>query len=75
MLRYATHVAKQSLYNTPPSFSIYMVRNILRWVKANGGLSGMEARNRAKAGVLYGRVRRAFGFLPLPGWSPRAGRS
>jgi phosphoserine aminotransferase len=54
MLRYATHVAKQSLYNTPPSFSIYMVRNVLRWVKANGGLAGMEARNRAKANVLYG---------------------
>ena len=31
MLRYATHLDKESLYNTPPTFSIYMVRNVLRW--------------------------------------------
>lgn len=53
MLRYQTHLSKESLYNTPPSFSIYMVRNVLRWVKANGGLVAMEARNRAKGDLLY----------------------
>jgi phosphoserine aminotransferase len=66
MLRYATHVAKQSLYNTPPSFSIYMVRNVLRWVKANGGLAGMEARNRAKANVLYGVFDELSDFYRCP---------
>ncbi len=53
MLRYQTHLSKESLYNTPPSFSVYMVRNVLRWVKAQGGLAGMEARNRAKGDLLY----------------------
>lgn len=53
MLRYATHLSKESLYNTPPTFSIYMVRNVLRWVKAQGGLAGMERRNRAKGDLLY----------------------
>ena len=48
MLSYATHVEKDSLYNTPPCFSIYMVQNVLEWVKGEGGLAGMETRNRAK---------------------------
>ena len=53
MLRYQTHLSKESLYNTPPTFSIYMVRNVLRWVKSHGGLAGVEARNRAKGDLLY----------------------
>jgi phosphoserine aminotransferase len=59
MLSYATFSAKESLYNTPPSFSIYMVRNVLSWVKDQGGLPAMERRNRAKADRLYG-VMAAF---------------
>jgi phosphoserine aminotransferase len=74
MLRYATHVAKQSLYNTPPSFSIYMVRNVLRWVKANGGLAGMEAAQPGQGCAAVRRVRRALRLLPLPGGSPPAAR-
>jgi phosphoserine aminotransferase len=54
MLSYATYSNKESLYNTPPSFSIYMVRNVLQWVKDEGGLVAMEARNRAKGDRLYG---------------------
>ncbi len=54
MLSYSTFSAKDSLYNTPPSFSIYMVRNVLEWLKDNGGLTAMEARNRAKGDRLYG---------------------
>ena len=59
MLSYATYSDKESLYNTPPSFSIYMVRNVLQWVKDEGGLVAMEARNRAKGDRLYG-VMAAF---------------
>ena len=54
MLRYATHSAKNSLYNTPPTFAIYMVRNVLAWVKEQGGLTAMEKTNRAKGDLLYG---------------------
>jgi phosphoserine aminotransferase len=66
MLQYATHVGKESLYNTPPTFPIYMVRNILRWVKDNGGLAGMERRNRAKADRLYGVMQAFPGFYRCP---------
>jgi phosphoserine aminotransferase len=66
MLRYATHLEKDSLYNTPPSFSIYMVRNVLRWVKAQGGLAGMEARNRAKGDLLYGLFDEMPDFYRCP---------
>jgi len=53
MLRYATYSAKNSLYNTPPTFAIYMVRNVLAWVKERGGLAAMERTNRAKGDLLY----------------------
>jgi len=56
LLKYATHVAKDSLFNTPPCFAIYMVRNVLRWIKDHGGLAAMEQRNRAKAERLYGVI-------------------
>jgi phosphoserine aminotransferase len=54
MLSYATYSAKESLYNTPPTFAIYMVRNVLAWVKEQGGLAAMEKLNRAKGDLLYG---------------------
>ncbi|MCP4901330.1 MAG: 3-phosphoserine/phosphohydroxythreonine transaminase [bacterium] len=66
MFQYATHSAKNSLYNTAPTFAIYMVRNVLRWVKENGGLSGMEKRNRDKADRLYGVMRSFPDFYTCP---------
>jgi len=66
MLRYATHVDKDSLYNTPPSFSIYMVRNVLAWVREQGGLAGMQERNTRKAGLLYGLFDELSDFYRCP---------
>ena len=66
MLRYLTHVEKESLYNTPPSFSIYMVRNVLAWVKEQGGLAGMEKRNIRKSEVLYGLFDELPDFYRCP---------
>ncbi len=66
MLRYATHLDKDSLYNTPPSFSIYMVRNVLRWVKAQGGLAALETRNRAKGDLLYSLFDELSDFYRCP---------
>ncbi len=66
MFAYATHSAKESLYNTPPSFTIYMVRNVLRWVMDEGGLSAMESRNRAKADRLYGVMKTFPDFYTCP---------
>ncbi len=55
MLRYTTPAEKNSLYNTPPCFSIYMVQLVLKWIEESiGGLEAMERRNREKADLLYG---------------------
>jgi phosphoserine aminotransferase len=58
MLRYATHVENNSLYNTPPVFAIYILRLVLRWLVANGGLAAMAAANRRKAAKLYAEIDR-----------------
>jgi phosphoserine aminotransferase len=56
IFQYRTHVENNSLYNTPPTFSVYMLRNVLAEVKANGGLSAMEKLNREKAALLYDAI-------------------
>jgi phosphoserine aminotransferase len=57
MLRYSTHAEKNSLYNTPPCISIYMVQLVLKWIEETiGGLEAMEKRNRDKAETLYGAI-------------------
>lgn len=66
ILRYSTHADNNSLYNTPPTFAIYLARNVLQWIKEQGGLPGMEKRNRAKAELLYGAIDKAGGFYNCP---------
>lgn len=56
IFRYSTHATENSLYNTPPCFGVYMLRNVLSEVKAAGGLGAMEKHNRAKAGLLYAAI-------------------
>ncbi len=58
MLRYATHTAERSLYNTPPVFGIYILRLVLKWLIGNGGLEGMAKANERKAGKLYAEIDR-----------------
>ncbi|MBL8684920.1 MAG: 3-phosphoserine/phosphohydroxythreonine transaminase [Myxococcales bacterium] len=73
IFRYATHAKNDSLYNTPPTFAIYMVRNVLAWLEGIGGLPAIEARNREKASLLYGALDRNEGFYRCP--VERASRS
>ncbi|MEW5806306.1 MAG: 3-phosphoserine/phosphohydroxythreonine transaminase [Acidobacteriota bacterium] len=54
MLNYKTHVSKDSLYNTPPVFAIYMVKLVLEWLKAQGGLKKIEEINNEKGRIIYG---------------------
>ncbi len=53
ILAYQTHAEANSLYNTPPTFAVYVVGLVLKWVEAQGGLAAVEARNREKAAILY----------------------
>ncbi len=62
MLRYDTYYKKNSLYNTPPAFCIYMVGKTVAWIKANGGLEAMAKRNAAKAKIVYDAIDNSDGF-------------
>ena len=53
ILQYKTYSDNDSLYNTPPTYSIYMCGLVLEWIKENGGLEAMKTRNEEKAAVLY----------------------
>jgi phosphoserine aminotransferase len=56
IFQFRVHAENKSLYNTPPTFGVYMVRNVLSWLKGQGGLAGMEKINRKKASRLYGVI-------------------
>ena len=62
MLRYDTFYNKNSLYNTPPAFSIYMVGKVATWIKNCGGLEEMARRNAIKAKILYDALDSSNGF-------------
>jgi phosphoserine aminotransferase len=62
MLRYATHVKNNSLYNTPPTFGVYLLGLVLEWIEEAGGLAGMEERNAGKAALVYGAIDGSGGF-------------
>jgi phosphoserine aminotransferase len=53
MLQYRTFAADKSLYNTPPTFGIYIIGEVFKWIKAQGGLAAMAEHNEAKARLLY----------------------
>ena len=61
-LGYQLQAAKGSMYNTPNTFGIYLCGKVFRWVEQTGGLAAMEARNRAKAELLYDLLDRSEMF-------------
>lgn len=58
MLDYQTHVKKDSAFNTPPVFPIYVSMLTMRWIKKHGGVAAMQAKNEHKAGLLYDEIDR-----------------
>jgi phosphoserine aminotransferase len=53
MLQYRTHAAEKSLYNTPPTFGIYVMGEVFKWIQSEGGLKGVAEHNESKARLLY----------------------
>ena len=53
MLCYKTHADAESMYNTPPGYTIYVLGKVLHWIEKNGGAEGMLKRNKEKADYLY----------------------
>lgn len=58
MLDYQQHIAKESMYNTPPVFPIYASLLTLQWLKNSGGIAAIEKINEAKATLLYNEIDR-----------------
>lgn len=73
-LNYNNHVKENSLWNTPPTFPIYVMRLILEWLKHDiGGLAKMHGLNREKAQLIYDEIDRSSGFYS--GHAQEANRS
>ncbi|EGO65188.1 3-phosphoserine/phosphohydroxythreonine transaminase [Acetonema longum] len=62
MLRYDTYAKNDSMYNTPPCFSVYIVHLVLQWLRKNGGLAAMEKHNQEKAAFIYRQIDQSGGF-------------
>ena len=56
LLNFSVHASKESLYNTPPTWGIYMISLVLKWIKGQGGLKGTGEINQKKADLLYGML-------------------
>lgn len=62
MLRYGTFAKDNSLYNTPPTFGIYVVGLVLSWLKEMGGIKAIAKNNRDKAALIYNAIDSSNGF-------------
>ncbi|WP_338131072.1 3-phosphoserine/phosphohydroxythreonine transaminase [Cohnella rhizosphaerae] len=62
IFRYATYASNNSLYNTPPVHSIYMMKLMLEWTARQGGVAAMETRSAEKAALLYEAIDGSGGF-------------
>jgi phosphoserine aminotransferase len=63
---YKTHSKNRSLYNTPPTFAVYLLRNVLRWIKSSGGVAAIERENRRKSSLLYAAIDRYPALYACP---------
>ena len=58
MLDYRTHIDKESMYNTPPVFPIFVMNETLKWVKSVGGVEAIHQMDKKKAEILYNEIDR-----------------
>jgi len=61
-LNYNTHAEKGSMYNTPPTYTIYIMGLVYKWLLKNGGLDAMQKVNEAKAKLLYDAIDNSGGY-------------
>jgi phosphoserine aminotransferase len=66
MLQYRTHIKTRSLYNTPPTFGIYMISLVMDWLDDEGGVTAIAQRNEEKAQLLYDAIDQSdFFYCPV----------
>ncbi len=63
MVDYRTHIDKESMFNTPPVISIFVMHETLKWLKANGGVEWIQKINQQKADLLYNEIDRNKMFV------------
>ncbi len=63
MLQYGIHIDKGSMFNTPPVFNIFAVRETLKWIKAMGGVKAMEKLAKDRAELLYNAIDNSNMFV------------
>ena len=63
MLDYRTHIEKESMFNTPPVFAIYVMNETLKWLKGIGGVEAIQKINQKKAALLYDEIDRNSMFV------------
>jgi len=66
LLQYRTHIKEKSLYHTPPTFAIYILGLVTEWIASEGGLTGIQKRNEAKAELLYDTLDNSGGYYHCP---------
>jgi phosphoserine aminotransferase len=62
MLRYKIHAEANSLYNTPPTFGIYLLGLTMKWIESQGGIKAIQEYNAKKAAILYKAIDESDGF-------------
>ena len=65
-LQYRTFIKEKSLYNTPPTFAVYVLGLVTEWMAGEGGAAGMQKRNGAKAKLLYDTIDSSDSFYRCP---------
>jgi phosphoserine aminotransferase len=65
-LRYDQHIENNSLYNTPPSFIVWMTGLTMKWIKSIGGLAEIERRRAEKSSLLYNAIEQSGGYYKNP---------
>jgi phosphoserine aminotransferase len=65
-LSYRTHAKKDSLYNTPPVFAVYLMKLTLEWVEENGGIQAAERWARERSALVYDAIDESDGFYKSP---------
>lgn len=64
MMKYSTHIEKESLYNTPNTWAVYVLKLVTEWVERMGGLAGVQQANEQKAKLLYEELDRSDYWKP-----------
>ncbi len=65
-LSYKIHAEKDSMYNTPPVFCIYMIQKVLKWVESVGGLEGVQKLAEERSALVYDVIDQSGGYFSCP---------